>query len=231
MSLLEKIQQSVPKHKTKIPSTGKVTFFRPFLMREQKVLLIAQQAKNHAESMKAVATVVEACVEDVDNGLELSLCDLEYLFAQIRSKSVSEKAEPTFTCPETGETIKTGINLTEIKISNDKTNPNIKITDKLKIVMRPPTVRDHILVEGKNWFDQLIGNCISKVIFEDEVFESGSITDEERMEIIDTMTQHQYDLCSKFIQNQPHIYTDVKYRTKDGEIREITFRGLKDFFG
>ena len=85
MSLLEKIQQSVPKHKTKIPSTGKVTFFRPFLMREQKVLLIAQQAKNHAESMKAVATVVEACVEDVDNGLELSLCDFEYLFAQIRS--------------------------------------------------------------------------------------------------------------------------------------------------
>ena len=96
--------------------------------------------------------------------------------------------------------------------------------------MKSPTVRDHILAEGKNWFDQLIGNCISKVIFEDEVFESGSITDEERMEIIDTMTQHQYDLCSKFIQNQPHIYTDVKYRTKDGEIREITFRGLKDFF-
>jgi|TARA_R100000455_G_C6268131_1_gene123551 hypothetical protein len=230
MSLLEKIQQSVPKHKTKIPSTGQVTFFRPFLMREQKILLIAQQAQNHAESLKAVATVVEACVEEVDNGLDLSLCDLEYLFSQIRAKSVSETAEPTFTCPKTGETIKTGIRLTEVKISDEKTNPNIKITDKLKIVMRSPTVKDHILVEGENWFDKLIGNCISKVIFEDEVFESGSISDEERMEIIDTMTQHQYDLCSKFIHNQPHIYADVKYRTSDGEIREVTFRGLKDFF-
>ena len=214
MNLLEKIQQSVPKHKTKIPSSGKITFFRPFLMREQKVLLIAQQANKHAESLKAVATVVEACVEDVDNGLNLSMCDLEYLFAQIRAKSVSEKAEPIFTCPHTGETIKS----------------EIKVTDKLKIVMKSPTVRDHILAEGEDWFDKLICNCMSKIIFEDESFDGSSISDEDKMEIINTMTQHQYDLCSKFIENQPHIYTDVKYRTKDGEIREITFRGLKDFF-
>ena len=230
MNLLEKIQQSVPKHKTKIPSSGKITFFRPFLMREQKVLLIAQQANKHAESLKAVATVVEACVEDVDNGLNLSLCDLEYLFAQIRAKSVSETAEPIFTCPHTGETIKTGVNLTEIKISNQEVKSEIKVTDKLKIVMKSPTVRDHILAEGEDWFDKLICNCMSKIIFEDESFDGSSISDEDKMEIINTMTQHQYDLCSKFIENQPHIYTDVKYRTKDGEIREITFKGLKDFF-
>jgi|TARA_A100001515_G_scaffold5697_1_gene5057 hypothetical protein len=230
MSLIEKIQNSLPKYKVKVPSTGQNTFFRPFLMKEQKMLLVAQQSKDKSEILKAMTTVVENCVDDIPNVLEMPLYDLEYLFIQIRAKSVSEKSEPTFTCPATGQTVKTGINLTEVQIFKGNPKSKIKVTDKLTVEMRSPTVKDYILIDSENWFETLMARCMSKLIFEDEVFEGVSIQDEEKLEILETMTQKQYNTCVKFIDEQPYIYTDVKYRTEDGELRDIRFKGMKDFF-
>ena len=231
MSVIEKIKQSHPKYPVKIPSTGENTFFRPFLMKEQKNLLLAQEENKNFATLKAITSVVEDCVDSVESALTIPMQDLEYLFCQIRAKSVSEIAEPSFTCPVTGESIKTGVNLEEVKITKDTSKSEIKIKDNITIHLRHPVVQDFFVSGTENLEDQLISQCISKIVVDDEVYEGKNIEQQEKLEILESLTKAQYDKVLNFFEKQPTVYHDVKYRTTDGVIRTLKLSGVYDFFG
>lgn len=229
MSILEAIQTTLPKYEVVIPSTGSKTTFRPFLMKEQRVLMMADPEKS-SEMLLAIAAVVENCVDNVNDAKKIPMHDLEYLFCQIRSKSVSEMVEPIFTCPETGENIKIGVDLTKIDISRSDPASEIKINDEITFHMRPPMVRDYI-EESNTDFDSILSHCIEKIVVKDEVYEGVSLTATEKETILENLTKDQYYKVQDYLLEQPKITIDAPYRTSDGTERSIKLEGMKDFFG
>ncbi len=229
MSILEAIQTTLPKYEVVIPSTGSKTTFRPFLMKEQRVLMMADSEKS-SEMLLAIAAVVENCVDNVNDAKKIPMHDLEYLFCQIRSKSVSEMVEPIFTCPETGENVKIGIDLTKIEISRNNPASEIKINDAITFHMRSPMVRDYI-EESNTDFDSILSHCVEKIVVEDEVYEGVSLSATEKETILENLTKEQYYKIQDYLLEQPKITMDVPYRTSDGTERSIKLEGMKDFFG
>lgn len=231
MSIVDQLKTALPKYKTQIPSSSKETFFRPFLVREEKILLLAQEDEDESTIINAISTIVENCVDEIKDAKRIPMYDLEYLFCQIRAKSVSETAEPTFLCPETNEKIKTGIKLTELVVEKPDREYEVVINDNMKIVLRDPVVMDYILSDSENMTDSLIGKCFDTIIVGDEVFSGSDLNDAEKQEIIENLTHKQYQKIYSFLANQPKLSHIVKYRTKDGAEREFKLEGIADFFG
>ena len=229
MSIIDLIKTTIPKYDVSIPSTNSKTSYRPFLMKEQKVLMMASD-QSEAEILKAISAVVENCVDNVKDAKQIPLYDLEYLFCQIRAKSVSEMVEPIFTCPYTGEKIKVGINLKEIKPNGSPPVGDIAINEKITIKMRSPTVKDHIQSSGEA-FDVLLSSCIEKIMVDDEVFNGSEMPIDEKLTILENLTKDQYEKLEDFIYDQPSISVEVPYRTTDKVERKIRLEGIRDFFG
>jgi len=198
-------------------------------MKEQRVLMMADSEKS-SEMLLAIAAVVENCVDNVNDAKKIPMHDLEYLFCQIRSKSVSEMVEPIFTCPETGENVKIGIDLTKIEISRNNPASEIKINDAITFHMRSPMVRDYI-EESNTDFDSILSHCVEKIVVEDEVYEGVSLSATEKETILENLTKEQYYKIQDYLLEQPKITMDVPYRTSDGTERSIKLEGMKDFFG
>ena len=231
MSIIDLIKETTPKYETIIPSTGEKTFFRPFNVREQKNLLLAEQEEKESVILKALCEIVEKCVENVETAETMSVSDLEYLFCKVRSKSVSETIHPTFTCPHTEEQVKIEVDLNQIEINEpENQNPVIEINESLSLIMRNPTVMDYIILGDETTTDQLAAFCIDKVKTTDEVYEGSEISKQEKIEIIENLTAKAYNKIEKFVTNQPRVVANCKYRTSDGKIRDIRVSGFKDFF-
>lgn len=231
MRLLDHLQSALPKYKTTIPSTGKETFFRPFLVKEEKILLMAKDNDDDSTVLNAIANIVESCVDGVNNAYKIPMVDLEYLFCQIRAKSVSETAEPIFTCPVTDESVKVGINLTDLDIHKSDVKNVVKINDEMTIRMKSPTVYDYMNIDSKNATDSLISKCIDTITLNEEVFDGSDISDDEKTEFIENLTHTQYNNLCNFITEQPYVYKVIEYRTKDGVERKLRLEGMLDFFG
>ena len=231
MSIIDHLKSTLPKYKTKIPSSGRETFFRPFLVKEEKLLLLAQEDGDETTIINAIATIVENCVDDVKSAKRIPLYDLEYLFCQIRAKSVSETAEPTFICPETEEKVKVGVRLPDLEVETKPRVSDVKINDTLRIKLRDPVVLDYIQGDKENLTDSLITRCFDTIVVDDEVYSGSDLTDVENHEILENLTHKQYDEIYSFIANQPKLSYIAKYRTKDGVERELKLEGIGDFFG
>ena len=138
--------------------------------------------------------------------------------------------EPIFTCPETGENVKIGIDLTKIEISRNNPASEIKINDAITFHMRSPMVRDYI-EESNTDFDSILSQCVEKIVVEDEVYEGVSLSATEKETILENLTKEQYYKIQDYLLEQPKITMDVPYRTSDGTERSIKLEGMKDFFG
>ena len=230
MKLLDHLHDTLPKFKVTIPSTKTETFFRPFLVKEEKTLLLTQD-EGDTTILNAMAKIVESCVDNVSNGYQIPMCDLEYLFCMLRAKSVSETATPTFICPDTGETIKVGVNLTELDIDSPEVNNEVLINDEFKIILKTPVVADYINLDSDKATESLIARCIDRIIIKDEVYEGSDLTIEEKIELVENLTHKQYEDVSHFVENQPKVFKEISYKTKqDDEIRTLRLEGISDFF-
>ena len=230
MKLLDHLHDTLPKFKVTIPSTKTETFFRPFLVKEEKTLLLTQDEED-TTILNAMAKIVESCVDNVSNGYQIPMCDLEYLFCMLRAKSVSETATPTFICPDTGETVKVGVNLTELDIDSPEVNNEVSINDDFKIILKTPVVADYINLDSDKATESLIARCIDRIIIKDEVYEGSDLPIEEKIELVENLTHKQYEDVSHFVENQPKVFKEISYKTKqDDEIRTLRLEGISDFF-
>tara|TARA_R110000850_G_scaffold171206_2_gene296555 strand:+ start:342 stop:1058 length:717 start_codon:yes stop_codon:yes gene_type:complete len=235
-SLSSLLKSSVPRYKLKQPSTKKNIEFRPFLVKEEKVLLQAQETGGGETSMLvAIKGVIESCFDSISNAGHLPIFDIEYMFINLRAKSVGEVVNPTIVCPYTGEEVTLLINLAEIKIITDKKHTNkIELKDNLMLTMSYPSI--NILADRKIDYDDplsfydLIVDCIETIETQEETIRTKELSKNEVQDFVDNMTKDQFDRVLDFFLTAPKLEHTVEYKTSDGEAREVVLSGLSDFF-
>ena len=235
---------NVPVYEAILPSTEKVIKYRPFLVKEEKILLTALEADETKALSSAVRQIVNNCVQgelDVD---KLPTFDIEYLFLRLRAKSVGEKVtiglKPWDCSKKEGglceNTTEVEINLEEVKVDKGKApSSKIMLDDKIGIKMKYPDINT-INLTGASTTDaagmNIIKDCIDMIYTEEETHERDSFTDEELDEFIDSLNSQQFKLMRDFFDNMPTLKHIVKYKCNTcGEKKETTLQGLNSFFG
>jgi len=232
---------NVPVYEAILPSTEKVIKYRPFLVKEEKLLLTAQESGDDAV-LPAVKQIIKNCVQgelDVDN---MPLFDIEYLFLRLRAKSVGEEItlglKPYPCVQNDGElckfTTEVAINLEEVKVLKDeKHTSKIMLDDKIGIMMKYPDI-SQVGIKGSEseMGMNIIKSCIKMIFTEEETYESDSFADKELDEFIDSLNTKQMEKIRDFFNSMPTLKHTVKYKCKTcNEEKETTVQGLNSFFG
>ncbi len=218
-----------PKYSLTVPSTGKELRYRPYLVKEEKILLMASSSEDPKQIMNAVHDTIAACVEDIDIR-SLTTFDLEYIFIQLRSKSTGETSEILIRCPKCESQQKVTIPLNEIAVTETNVNPVIKISDNVTVVMKYPSYRD-IPSDTDDVGFTLIAASIKEVIHGDEKVDIDDEPIEAVIAFLESMTNDQFQLIAKFFEDAPSVKYDLELVCQScGEISDIEIKGMQSFF-
>jgi len=224
------LKTTLPKYVTEQPSTRKKIKFRPFTVREEKILLMSNQTGTYEDFLFTLSDVINNCFELNTDSKKLPIFDIEYFFLVLRSKSIGEIIEPTIICPVTQEKINLTINLDDIKPIYDNThNREFVINNEIKITMRYPSLEYMALEKPEDYYEILI-DCIDKIETKDEIIEYTNTSRELLKEFVDNLTQIQFQKMIDFLKTMPKLEKEIKYKTSDGVERSLTLKGLQDFF-
>ena len=231
---------NTPTYELEVPSTNEKIKYRPFLVKEEKILLIALESNENKQIIQAVKEIVAMCTFDkIDLG-NMPMFDVEYIFLQIRSKSVGETSNLKLLCKDDGETYAdVKIDLGDIKVSVDEEHTNkIELTDEMGMIMTYPTI-DSFMNTGINKIDssnmlEVIATCILQIYDKkgEEVFDAKDQTKEELNDFIGQLNTKQFQEVQKFFDTMPklqHIVTVKNPKTKVEN--QVLLSGLNDFFG
>jgi hypothetical protein len=233
---------STPTYELEIPSTGKKIRYRPFLVREEKILIMALESEDMKQISDAIVQILNECIQTKGVSVsELATFDIEYIFLNVRSKSVGEKIEVNVTCPDDGETqVATEIDIDEIKVQKDKDHSNIiKIDDNLSMKMKYPSLEQ--FVENNFEFQEtnadvdkslnMIVSCVDMVYTQDECWSASDCTKKEMVEFIEQMNTKQFKEIESFFTTMPKLsHTVVVKNPKTKKENEIVLEGLASFF-
>jgi hypothetical protein len=232
---------STPTYELELPSSGKTIKFRPFLVKEEKLLVLALESDDSKEITNAIKAVLKDCIQTRGIKVEtLPTFDIEYLFLNIRGKSVGEDIEVSVLCPDDGETYaEVQINIDEIKVTKDKKHTNqIKLDDKLMMEMKYPSldqfVKSNFEFNENNQVDQsfeLIASCIDKVYSEDEAWTTDDFTKKEITEFLEQMNSSQFKEIESFFATMPKLSHEIQVvNPKTKKKSKVTLEGLASFF-
>lgn len=230
---LPKIQQ--PLYELIVPSTKQKVKYRPFTVKEEKILLVAQESKDIEQIILAIKQIITNCVEGVDAD-ELAMFDLEYLMINLRAKSVNNVMDFKIKDSETDETIELSINIDDIKIKEFEDHTRvIDLTDDIKIGMVYPKIDQLTTLVGKDDNEQeamfaIIVGCIDTVISGEEVTKLSEISKEEVDEFIDSFTTEHINKLKHFFDTMPVMRFEQEYTRKDGVKRSFVAQGTETFF-
>ena len=232
---------ATPTYEIILPSSNRKIKFRPFLVKEEKILILAMESQDTKQIASAVKNVLTHCI--LTKGIKvdkLSTFDIEYLFLNIRGKSVGEIIEVMVTCPDDGKTqVPMSINIDSIKVQKDKDHsPDIKLDDQYTLRMKYPSLNEFI----KNNFDagnlkvddtfDLIASCIDQVFSDEESWTSDECTKKELIDFIEQMNSSQFKKVEKFFDTMPKLSHKVKVINPNTKVEsEIVIEGLQSFFG
>lgn len=226
-----------PKYDIVIPSTNALVRFRPFLVKEEKVLMMAMESQDSKQILDTVVDTIAACVVDDLNRNSLTVFDVEYMFTQIRAKSVGETSKINMTCSECQADNEVTVNLGDIKINVPDIETLIPLTDTISIEMKYPSWASLLgddANENQSAVDvtfRLIAQCIDAVITPDERILMRDQSVAEVNEFIEGMTQEQFAKVREFVENMPRMKKDVEYTcTSCQHNNKYTLEGLADFF-
>ena len=226
-----------PNYEMELPSTGEKIEYRPFLVKEQKILMMAMESKDTSAQAKAVVDIIRNCTfGKIDNKVEgLPTFDIEYMFLQIRQKSVGETVEITVTCPDDGETkVPVTVNLEDINVvkTEGHTN-NVMITDKIGMSMKYPTMKqimgyDMTKLDSMEGTFGIINDCLENIFDENEVYDE--MNGKEVSDFIEQMTTDQFQKVTEFFTNMPKLKHIVKVTNPNtGVENEIALEGMQSF--
>ena len=232
---------STPTYELVLPSSNKKIKYRPFLVKEEKILIIALESQDQKQIANAVKSIIASCI--LSRGIKvekLSTFDIEYLFLNIRGKSVGEDIEVMVTCPDDGKTqVPMSINIDSIQIKkSDDHNPDIKLDDQLTLRMRYPSLSEFIKsnftaedLKVDDTFD-LIASCVDQVYSEEESWTQEDCTKKELTEFIEQLNSAQFKDIEKFFDTMPKLSHTVKVMNPNTKVEsEIVLEGLQNFFG
>ena len=233
---------ATPSYELELPSSGKTIKYRPFLVKEEKVLVIAMESEDTKQITNAIKAVLKSCVQTKGIKIEaLPTFDIEYLFLNIRGKSVGEELEVNIICPDDGETsVPVMIALEDIQVEKlDDHSPQIKLDSKLMMEMKYPSLDEFI----KNNFDfkeenqmdqsfQLIASCIDKIYSDEEVWATADCTKKEVNEFLESMNSSQFKLIEKFFETMPKLQHTITVTNPNTKVKsDVVLEGLASFFG
>ena len=233
---------ATPTYELELPSSGKTIKYRPFLVKEEKVLVIAMESEDTKQITNAIKAVLKSCVQTKGIKIEaLPTFDIEYLFLNIRGKSVGEELEVNIICPDDGETsVPVMIALEDIQVEKlDDHSPQIKLDSKLMMEMKYPSLDEFI----KNNFDfkeenqmdqsfQLIASCIDKIYSDEEVWATADCTKKEVNEFLESMNSSQFKLIEKFFETMPKLQHTITVTNPKTKVKsDVVLEGLASFFG
>lgn len=235
MSNLPKIDY--PIYTITIPSTKKNSKFRPFLVKEEKLLLMAKESKSNSDILSAIKQVVNNCsVDNIFDINKIALFDLEYIFLKLRSFSINNIIQVSYKDFEDEKLYDFNIDLNDVEIqypTSDISNV-IKISEKSGIIMNYPSSK---LYDDKDFLDltdnymfELILRCIDKVYYEDEIFEASNYTKQNLSEFLENLNLKIFEDIQKFLVNVPKMEYKINYKNSFNNDREILLSSLNDFF-
>jgi hypothetical protein len=232
---------ATPTYELELPSTKQKIKFRPFLVKEEKLLVLALESEDTKQITTAIKTVIKNCIST--RGIkveELPTFDIEYLFLNIRGKSVGEEVEVGIIAPDDGETsITVKIDLEDIKVvENEEHNKQIKLDDNLMMEMKYPSLDQFI----RNNFDfddksidrsfELIATCVDKIYNEEEVWSTDDVSKKEVVEFLEQMSSNQFKDIEKFFETMPKLSHTVEVKNPVTKVTStVVLEGLSSFFG
>jgi hypothetical protein len=229
----ELITQSLPKFSTLRANKKTTVWFRPILVKEEKKLLAAQELGTKKEIIKAVEEVIDSCFENIV-AKKLPTFEFDYLFVQLRCKSIAESISARLICPETEEKINLNVDLTKIQIVGfEQYNPHVKISNNLQFSFRLPTYEDVLGVKSENEFDNVIEiatNCIEEITTPTEVYTVSQSNKNDISEMFMNLTPEQFKKIIDFFDTIPKYEMVYNYQTSDGVDRSVIISGIEDFF-
>jgi hypothetical protein len=234
MSNLPKIDY--PVYKIKIPSLKKETQFRPFLVKEEKLLLMAKESENASDILSAIKQIINNCSIDAKFDVsKLALFDLEYVFLKLRSISVDNIVKVSYKDNEDEKVYDFEIDLNKVEVKfPEKTDNNIKITNKSGIIMKYPSAElyddQEFLALEKDYMFELIVRCIESIYYEDQVYSSKDYKKEELNEFLEGLDIKTFDKIQKFLLSVPKMEYKIQYKNSLEHDREIVMSSLNDFF-
>jgi hypothetical protein len=232
---------STPTYELELPSSGQLIKYRPFLVKEEKLLVIALESEDSKQITNSIKTVIKNCIETKGIEVEkLPTFDIEYLFLNIRGKSVGEEIEVNIICTDDNiTTTLVKINVDDIKVEKNKKHTNkIKIDDNLMMEMRYPSldqfIKSNFDFSEQNQMEQsfdLIADCVDRIYNEDEVWESSDVTKSEIVEFLDQMNSSQFKEIETFFETMPKLSHKVKVKNPKTKVQsEVVLEGLSSFF-
>ena len=233
---------STPTYELTLPSSNRKIKYRPFLVKEEKILIIAMETQDTKQIARAVKDVLSKCI--LTKGIKvdkLATFDIEYLFLNIRGKSVGEHIEVMVTCPDDEKTqVPMSINIDDIKIQKEKDHStDISLDDTYTLRMKYPSLSEFI----KNNFDsmtdmkvedtfELISSCIDQVYSEEETWSHQECTKKELTDFVDSLNSSQFKKVESFFTTMPKLSHIVKVTNPNTKVdSEIKLEGLQSFFG
>ena len=232
---------ATPTYELELPSTGATIKYRPFLVKEEKVLVIALESEDNKQITTAIKSVLKNCI--LSKGIkveDLPTFDIEYLFLNIRGKSVGEDLEVNIICPDDEKTqVPVTIALDEIEVQKDDNHTNkIKIDDSIMMEMKYPSleqfIKNNFDFNEKNMMDQsfdLIATCIDKVYTEDEVWTAADCTKKEMRDFLEQMNSQQFKEIETFFETMPKLSHTISVTNPKTKVKsDVVLEGLSSFF-
>ncbi len=230
----------LPTYELEIPSSKKKIKIRPFLVKEEKVLLLALESDDEKNIKQAVLNLLKACIQSRVKVENLSTFDLEYIFLNIRAISVGEVVEILITCQDDEETkVKYNLNLTDVSvIFPEGHNNKIMLNDNTGVIMKYPSFDD--FVEGQfankeyneDGVIKIIANSIDQIFQDEEVYDESTTNKKEFIQFVESLTKEQLEKIQAFFESAPRLEHKFKVTNpKTGVESEYTLRGLQSFFG
>ena len=233
---------ATPTYELELPSTGATVKYRPFLVKEEKVLVIALESEDNKQITNAIKAVLKSCILSKGIKVEsLPTFDIEYLFLNIRGKSVGEDLEVNIICPDDNKTqVPVTIALDEIEVQKDENHSNkIKLDDSIMMEMKYPSldqfIKNNFDFNDKNAMDQsfdLIATCIDKIYTEEEVWAAADCTKKEMKDFLEQMNSSQFKEIESFFETMPKLSHEIEVQNpKTGVKSKVVLEGLSSFFG
>ena len=230
---------NTPTYELEVPSTDEKIKYRPFLVKEEKILLMAMESGKNEDIVQAVKDIVLACTFDKLDVSNLPMFDIEYIFLNIRAKSVGEISKLKLLCPDDKKTYAdVELDLTEVKVQVDDNHTNkIELTDDMGMIMTYPTIDSFLesgieTINANNMLD-VIGSCVLQIYENngEKVYQAKDQTKKELTEFIESMNSGQFKKLQSFFDTMPKLKHTIKVKNpKTKKESKVTLTGLNDFF-
>jgi hypothetical protein len=227
---------NTPTHELVLPSTGEKIKYRPFLVKEQKILMLAQESEDELNVANTIGDLITTCTFEKVNGHESPMFDVEFIFLKLRAKSVGETAEISVLAKDDNKTkVPVKVNLAEIDVhmTADHTN-EVTLNETTKLVMKYPRLKDMKgIPEGTSDFNKMffiLNKCIAEIHYGDKIFNTVDNTEKELDEFIDTMNADQMKLVMEFFNSMPKLRHPIKFINPKTKVKnEVMLEGLASF--